>query len=718
MSTLLIHSLLLNSLPSFINDGFALDSYSKQRLTKYFLEQKYSQAQYFLNVLLAREPNNIVLLILLSSLFLFHGQSSHLKVLIGRLAKLISEDQSLRWLQVEYALLNLDLGWLKKQPAAFWDGEYQFKPLLLAHIHERLLAEDLATAIYLFSHLQDQQSFEARSLEAKILFDQGEHQHALEIFVSLVQEFPESIALQEQFLAKIIDSRNAQLILPAARQALAHHGEHWLLLPHIATIKLHQRQPGLARRSILLNKAWNSIRPVPTNLANQVITYEQTGHADWVEYLHPALFKSPKLTLDVHINLALQLASIESKHSKQQLQNLLSTLRSSPACLQHQTAGSGVPKILPLGSRRLRVAWITGDLAPHPVSRFLHGFFSGSSDNRSHEHLLVSVFNHLQESNAHWFTSLPDLQIVDVSKEKDHHQVAAVRALQADVAIDLSGWTGGNFLAGFMARLAPVQVNYLGYFATTGLTEIDYWLGDRALFPEPMQEWHSEIPWRLSRPFLAWQPNDPLPEATAQVTEAPPGPVCFGTFNHNRKLSDRTLRLWGRLLQAVPGSVLVLKANAKDDNATQELLRRRLLRAGLDPNRVQWLSLTGSSAEHLQQYRHIDIALDPLPNGGCTTTCEALWMGVPVITLAGGGYVSRMSTAVLQGVGLHDWVATSENHYLQLAIAQAQNLHSLRSRRDHWRRQLQLSPLGNTKDLMQHLEAAFLSMYQQKLIAP
>jgi predicted O-linked N-acetylglucosamine transferase (SPINDLY family) len=715
----MLYSSLIDYLSAFVDNEYcSFDSRQKEIFFSYIKQRRYSQAQYLLLVFLADNPCNVSFILLLASLYLFRKTSAPLKSLIARLARLMPDHSKLHWLQAEYALNNFNGGWLKEQPAEFWSGESQFQPLLLVHIRERLLAKDLAKAISLFSQLQDHQSLEARSLQSEILFQKGQNQQALEILYCLVQDCPESIALQEQFLAKIIDARNAQLILPAAREALSHHGEHWLLLPHVTTIKLHQRQPGLARRAILLNKVWNSIAPVPTNLANQVITYEQTGHADWLEFLHPALLISPKLTLDLHINLALQLASIESKNSEKQLQHLISALYSSPAYLQHKTAGSGVPKILTLGSRRLRVAWVTGDLAPHPVSRFLHGFFSGSSGNRSHDHLLVSVFDHGQESNAHWFTPLPDLQLVDVSREQDHHRVSAIRALQADVAIDLSGWTGGNFLAGFMARLAPVQVNYLGYFATTGLSEIDYWLGDRALFPEPMQEWHSETPWRLERPFLAWQPIDPLPEATAQLTEAPQGPICFGTFNHNRKLSDRTLRLWGRLLQAVPGSLLVLKANAKDDSATQELLRRRLLRAGLDPNRVQWLSLTGSCAEHLQQYRHIDIALDPLPNGGCTTTCEALWMGVPVITLAGRGYVSRMSTAVLQGVGLHDWVATSEDHYLQLAIAQAQNLQSLRSRRDHWRRQLQLSPLGDTKDLMQHLEAAFLSMYQQKLIAP
>ena len=124
-------------------------------------------------------------------------------------------------------------------------------------------------------------------------------------------------------------------------------------------------------------------------------------------------------------------------------------------------------------------------------------------------------------------------------------------------------------------------------------------------------------------------------EADVPVSTAPSGPIRFGSFNHNRKLTDATLRLWAELLAAVPESRLVLKASAQSDSDTQRLLRRRMLRQGLDPDRVDWLALTDGPVEHMQQYANVDIALDPIPNGGCTTTCEAMWMGVPTITMSG-----------------------------------------------------------------------------------
>jgi predicted O-linked N-acetylglucosamine transferase (SPINDLY family) len=241
---------------------------------------------------------------------------------------------------------------------------------------------------------------------------------------------------------------------------------------------------------------------------------------------------------------------------------------------------------------------------------------------------------------------------------------------------------------------------------------MDYWLGDAELFPADSREWHTETLWRLHRPFIAWQPPADLPEGQVDVTEAPSGAIRFGSFNNNRKLSDRTLALWAAILARLPEARLVLKASAGDDKPTQELLARRMRRQGLDPERVEWLALTSGCIEHLQQYRHLDVALDPVPNGGCTTTCEALWMGCPVITLAGSHYVSRMSTAVLRGAGLPAWVTASEEQYVQLAVEQALQLQKLRQNRSHWRTTLASSPLGNAADLMVHLEQAFVAMAQ------
>ena len=210
-----------------------------------------------------------------------------------------------------------------------------------------------------------------------------------------------------------------------------------------------------------------------------------------------------------------------------------------------------------------------GDLAPHPVSRFVYQFFAGSQqDSLIHNHLLVNTFDYGKESCKGWFEDLPNLSIVDVSAHQAEKRVAAIRALRADIAVDLSGWTSNHFLAGFMARLLPFK-SIISVILLRLVWTMDYWLGDHHLFPTPMKEWSSEKIVRLNRPFLAWKPASPLPESQVNVSIAPSGPIRFGSFNHNRKMSDQTIALWGKILQSIPNAILVLKANASEDLHTQ-----------------------------------------------------------------------------------------------------------------------------------------------------
>ncbi len=676
-----------------------------------------SQAQAHLLEALARKPDSLPHLFLLGVLRLQQGHPSEVKPILDRLYKHSPAALETRTLFVQACLQKGDLLSIDQAGLALWQGEESSPLLALARIGLAIKRKNLPEAQHRLAALCSSPSLEALQLEARCLSLQGNHRDALALLHPALKRAPQHLGLMVQLLELVVDAREPSLVLPIARHALAASGEHPDLLWHVTTVKLYQRQPGLARRSALMQSAWSSVRPTPINTANQVCCYEQTGQGDWLEWLEPSLLEQPLRNLLMSSNLAMQLSSIESAHYPRLVNTMLAAITPTREYAAHRAAGGGVPRLQPANGRPLRIAWITGDLAPHPVSRFLLGFLEASNGRRQHHHQLVSVNDHGSESNAHLFANLPGVTIEHVSRYQDHDRVAAIRALQADLAIDLSGWTGGHFMAGFMVRVAPVQVNYLGFHATSGVPQMDVWLGDRELFPSELSEWHTEAIWRLDRPFLAWQPAAALPEAKAAVAEAPSGPVRFGSFNHNRKLSDATLRLWGELLASVPGARLVLKASAQDDPATKELLRRRMLRAGLEPERVDWLPLTPTPEDHLAQYRHVDIALDPMPNGGCTTTCEALWMGVPVITLEGRSYVSRMSTAVLRGAGLPDWVCPSPAAYLSLAQAQALQLQQLRSSRDHWRRQLVASPLGDAADLMQHLEQAFSAMHAQALKA-
>ncbi len=660
---------------------------------------------------LARSHADAVLLLI--HLRLLQGQVGSAEQLLcsGSLSSAQQQSAFGRYLQAQ---LWLQAGCgepLRCKPAAFWEGEHQEPLLALAHCAHALCCGDHQAAAALLDLPVLQDCVEQIRLRARLLQAQSQLEAAIALLQPAAERAPQLLGLQQHLLNVLIDAGCFADALSQLRRALEHHGERPELLAQVVSLKLMQRQPGLARRAALLHRLKNMGHTNQPSIANQLITYEQTGHSDWLEHLQPVLLAEPA-DPNLLANLVMQLASVEAPSAAAVAERFCAQMAARnremgipPWSALHPNLSNGAP---------LRVVWLSGDIADHPVGRFLLGFFTASEGQLCHQHILVSWNDSRDNPFPGYFRDISGLEVLDVAGVRTPELVARVRQLQADVVVDLSGWTGKNFGNGLLARLAPLQVNYLGYFASTGNPGLDVWLGDAQLFPEPMREWHSEEIHRLPRCFIAWQPPAVLPEAQVPVPPPPTGPIRFGSFNHNRKFSDRALTLWGRILDAVPGSMLVLKATAAGDEATLALLQRRMQRCGLDPQRVIWLPLVGPSQEHLLQYGQLDVALDCLPNGGCTTTCEALWMGVPVITLTGTTYVSRMSTAVLHGAGLPEWCATSEAHYVQIAVAQADRLAELRRQRSSWRERLQASPLGDAAGLMQQIEQAFTSLVARR----
>ena len=614
-----------------------------------------------------------------------------------------------------------DLRAVSSAPANIWRGEGESELLKLCRASFYIKTGDLKSAQSCLNSLSaiGIASLEANLLQAQIYHKQANYHDAITFLLPLHRRAPKCLRLYRQLLSHMIDGKDATNILKCAKSVLFEFGEHHEILYHITTINLYQRHPGLARRSALLQQASASIRPTLINLGNQIATYEMNGQACWAEHLLAFVQNNALVGEDEsQANLIMQFASIQSTNYQPVLENLVGSLEALPSYASlYKNDYSLLSKHRSHENKNqsLRIAWVTGDCAYHPVSRFLYSFFCASSQKNLHSHTLISLRDNGTDSMASEFLNNANIDLVDISAFGVSERIQSIRDNNYDIAIDLSGWTGGNFVAGFHSRLAPVQVNYLGYFASMGLPTMDYWLGDNAIFPQCHSEWATETLWRLPRPFLAWQPFEPLPEASIDVGDPPSGPLRFGSFNHNRKLSDATLRLWAGVLNAVPGSRLTLKAAADADADTQRLLRRRMIRNGIDPERIDWLALTKGPREHMQQYARIDIALDPIPNGGCTTTCEALWLGVPTITMAGSHYVSRMSTAVLSGAGMDEWIAADAAAYIALAQLHAETFKELRANRQQWRKRLQASPLGDAADLMFHLEQAFSAMHTEKL---
>jgi protein O-GlcNAc transferase len=367
----------------------------------------------------------------------------------------------------------------------------------------------------------------------------------------------------------------------------------------------------------------------------------------------------------------------------------------------------------PLSGRRLRVGYVSGDYRQHAVSYFIAQLFT------RHDRTRVELFAYsangkqdavtarLQGLVEHWIPimGIPDALAMD-----------RIETDGIDVLVDLSGYTAYNRMGVFARRAAPVQVHYLGYFASTGLTEMDYFIGDDILTPREMDDHFSEQVWRLPRiracyegkadaPLPAWHP-------------AGDGSIWVGSFNNLGKLAPATLALWAKILHALPEGRLLLKTKELADAGN----RRRILDAmeshGIPSDRIdlQDGSTTADWRDHMAYYDRLDIALDPIgAHGGYTTTCDALWMGAPVIALEGDRMALRMAASILNAIGQPEWIARSEAEYVDKVVALARDVQQRTALRSGQRERMAASPVCDSKGLAVSLENAYLEMFSRWL---
>ena len=239
-----------------------------------------------------------------------------------------------------------------------------------------------------------------------------------------------------------------------------------------------------------------------------------------------------------------------------------------------------------------------------------------------------------------------------------------------DILVDLAGHTGGGRLKAFSYRPAPVQVTYLGYFAATGLEAMDYWISDEVAHPPDTQEPTMESIYRLDRCSLCYLPSAEAP----QVAPCPSTDdrVLFCCVSDISKLTPEVIETWSQILQELPGSRLLLTTRVLSERQNRQLISSQFAQFGISTEQLLMHS-TGSAREWLENYARVDVILDPFPRTGCTTTAEALWMGVPVVTLAGHRYVERASATVLTAVGLEELIAHDRESYISKAISLARN---------------------------------------------
>lgn len=360
---------------------------------------------------------------------------------------------------------------------------------------------------------------------------------------------------------------------------------------------------------------------------------------------------------------------------------------------------------------RLRIGLVSADLYNHPVGYFLESLLRELDKDR------VEVFVYANRPEYRNDAMSMRLRSHCASWKSIHgaSDAAAAATIHADgihILIDLAGHTGDTRLPVFAYKPAPVQAAWLGYFATTGVAEIDYLIGDRNVCPADEESHFTETIWRLPETYLCFTPPD-ADVATNALPALENGYVTFGCFNNIGKLNDSVVAAWQQILQQVPNSRLLLKARQLADPAVCKYLRERLNAQGINDER---LILEGPTPrkDYLQSYQRVDIVLDPFPYPGGTTTMEALWMSVPVLTLRGNSMLSHAGENILRNVGLPDWIATDTDDYVAKAVRFAGDLNTLSDLRGRLRAQALASPMFDAPRFARHFEEALRGMWQQK----
>ena len=356
--------------------------------------------------------------------------------------------------------------------------------------------------------------------------------------------------------------------------------------------------------------------------------------------------------------------------------------------------------------RLLRIGYVSANFRDHAVSYF----FEGTLVHHDPERFLVHCYSDVERPDAHtgrlrraagaWR---------DIAGSDDNAVAELVRRDGIDILIDLSGHTDNHRLLMFARKPAPVQVTWNGYANTTGMSAMDYRITDALADPPGMTEHlHSEKLVRLPEIYMAFTPPAASPDVSA-APEIKSGHVTLGSMNALSKVTPQVIAVWSAILRAVPSARLLMCTVPA--GRTSDRVIREFARHGVDRTRLELLPKLPFQ-QFLAAHSRIDVALDPFPFSGTTTTCQTLWMGVPVITLAGKSHVSRVGVTMLSSVGLEQCVAADENDYTEKAVALASNASRLQEMRGAMRERMRSAPLTNAARLTRFLEDAYRKMWE------
>ncbi len=385
-------------------------------------------------------------------------------------------------------------------------------------------------------------------------------------------------------------------------------------------------------------------------------------------------------------------------HTQKSLRKTLIERYTASKCFQHY-------EIEKRERKRVRVGFVSGDFRNHPVGFFLEGVLK-EFDKRK---FALIAFSNTAELDSLSLRIKPYFKDwIDISRQNDAEVARNIQSHKIDVLIDLSGHTARNRLGVFRLKPCPIQATWLGYFASTGIGEIDYLIGDPYVTPKNEAGDFSEEILQMPETYMCF--SEPIGEFL--INELPAlqnGYVTFGCFNHADKVNSNVLEVWASILLQIENSRLILKSKKYALPHYRERVIQSLQKLGITESRID---VRGPSprTELLNSYNLVDIALDPFPFPGVTTSVESLWMGVPLITKRGNHFLSHMGEMILTNANLKSWIAKDNSEYVEIAKKFAGDLLELGQLRKNLRKQVVTSPLFNAPRFARSLEGLIMQM--------
>jgi len=585
-------------------------------------------------------------------------------------------------------------------------------------VHHRAGRLDKAEALYRRARVAQPGHFDAIHLSGVVALQQGRAAEAVDLLGRAHQIGPHNVPCAQRFGIALISVGRPKDAEPILRAALAREDKAADIWDHLAyclkvqdrlseALTCHQRAVALKPDFALGWYNYGLTLGLSGRYADALAAHEKSiaanpdypkGYYGRAQSLHQ-MHRLSEAIAAYERYLELEPAAHEARGFRLFALNHVDQMERAQLFAEHVAYGRALGSFplpafpnAPEPGRRLRVAILSPDLRAHSCAYFLEPLLRHLDPAQFelylyHDHFREdAVSQRLKGLAAVWrnFVGQPARAIE-----------ATIRTDQPDILVDLAGHTGlSSKLPLFAKHLAPVQINYLGYPNTTGLKAMHYRLTDAIVdVPGEADPFATEKLVRFAPTAWTYEPPANAPEVGGR--EQNPDGITFGCFNNVAKISDTTLELWGRVLAAVPGSRLLLKGRGFGGEEQRQRYLARFYAAGIAAERVEFLERTAKTEDHLAIYNRVDISLDTFPYHGTTTTCEALWMGVPVVTLMGDRHVARVSGSLLTAIGRPEWIAATPDDYVRIAAQLASDRAALATIRAGLRDQVKHSPLGD-----------------------